>query len=42
MIKELGEQTGLTFLRNICTLLVVLKDRGIVLHAVGVLEDEEV
>lgn len=31
-----------TFLRNACTLLVVLEDKGIVLHAVGVLKDEEV
>lgn len=29
------------FLRNICTLLVVLEDRGIALHAVGILKDEE-
>ncbi len=31
-----------TFLRNIYTFLVVLEDRGIALHAVGVLEEEEV
>jgi hypothetical protein len=30
-----------TFLRNICTLLVVLKDDGLVLHAVGILKKDE-
>jgi len=31
-----------TFLRNIFTLLAVLEDNGIVLHAVGIVRDEEV
>lgn len=30
-----------TFLRNICTFLAVLEDKGIALHAVGILKDDE-